>query len=158
MRSPSANVYGPATRKGNFLEKIEHNFLQEVIVMKRINPKNVWKPKEFVHATMNASIMIISGQVARDADGNIVGDSFEEQARQTLRNVKNIVESQGKSLDDIMKLTIFVKDIRYGTEFYQKIFGEFFSPDKIPASTFVGITSLWNERQLIEIEAIVDMS
>lgn len=125
--------------------------------MKRINPETVWKPKEFVHATMNGTIMIISGQTGRDVDGNIVSDSFSEQARQALKNIKNIVESQGRSLDDVMKLTVYVKDLRYGTEFYE-IFGEFFRPDNIPASTFVGIIGLWNERQLIEIEAIVDLS
>lgn len=125
--------------------------------MKRINPETVWKPKEFVHATRNGTIMIISGQTGRDANGDIVSDSFSEQARQALKNVRSIVESQKRSLDDVMKLTIYVKDLRYGMEFY-KIFGEFFVSDNVPASTFVGITGLWSERQLIEIDAIVDVS
>ncbi len=125
--------------------------------MKRINPDHVWTPEGFVHATANGSIMFTSGQTGRGPDGKIVSDSFPEQARQALRNLKNIVESQGKSMDDIMKVTVYVKDLRYAVE-YHKIAREFFSPDKKPASTLVGITGLWDERQLIEIEAIIDLS
>ena len=125
--------------------------------MKRINPDKVWRPTDYFHATANGSIMITSGQTGRDASGNIVSDSFSAQARQTLTNIKNIVAFQGKSLDDVMKLTVYVKDIRYGEE-YIKVMKEFFKPGREPASTFVAIAGLWDERQLIEIEAIVDLS
>ena len=125
--------------------------------MKRINPEKVWKPTDFVHATMNRTVMVTSGQTGRDANGKIAGDVFSDQARQALTNIRNIAESQGKSMDDIMKLTVYVKDIRYGEE-YIKIMEEFFNPGKKPASTLVAVTGLWDERQLIEIEAIVDMT
>lgn len=125
--------------------------------MKRINPEKVWKPEGFVHATSNGTILFTSGQTGRDEKGNIVSDSFSEQARQALRNIRNIVESQGRSLDHVMKVTVYVKDLRYSME-YHRIAREFFNPDKRPASTLVGITGLWDERQLIEIEAVVDVS
>ena len=76
----------------------------EVIVMKRISPKGVWKPEVFVHATSNGSVLITSGQTGRDVEGKIVSDSFSEQARQALQNLKTIVESQGRTMDDVMKL------------------------------------------------------
>ncbi len=125
--------------------------------MKRINPENVWKSATFVHATTNGTIMITSGQTGRDAKGNIVSDSFADQARQALQNIKDIVESQGRSMDDVMKITTYLKDLRYGKE-YHKVRDEFFSPDRRPASTTVGVTGLWDERLLIEIEAIIDVS
>jgi enamine deaminase RidA (YjgF/YER057c/UK114 family) len=129
----------------------------EELKMKRINPENVWKPSGFVHATINGTLLITAGQTGRDITGTIVSDSFGDQARQALKNVKNIVESQGKSLDDVMKLTLYVKDLRYQKEFIQ-ILNEFFSPEKRPAITLVGITGLGDERQLVEVEAIVDLS
>lgn len=60
-------------------------------------------------------------------------------------------------MDDVMKLTVYVKDIRYGEE-YIKVMKEFFKRGKEPASTLVAITGLWDKRQLIEIEAIIDLS
>ncbi len=125
--------------------------------MERFNPNKIWKPSGFSHAAMNGTLLITSGQTGRDSSGNIVGESFSAQARQALLNIKNIIEYQGRSLDDVMKLTVYVKDIRYGEE-YLKILSEFFAPDNSPASTFVAITALWDESQLIEIEAIADMT
>jgi 2-iminobutanoate/2-iminopropanoate deaminase len=125
--------------------------------MERINPESVWKPKTFVQATANGAILITSGVTGRDRGGKIVSESFAEQARQAFQNIKNIVASQGRALDDVMKLTVYVKDIRFGQE-YQRVMDEFFHPDKRPASTFVAISSLWDERLLIEMEAIVDLS
>ena len=125
--------------------------------MKRINPEKVWRSAAFSHATTNGTIMVLSGQTGRDVNGNIVSDSFVDQARQALVNIKNIVESQGKTMDDVMKITGYLKDLKYGKE-YHKVRDEFFKPDKRPASTTVGVTALWDERLLIEIEAIVDMT
>jgi len=125
--------------------------------MKRINPEKVWKPKVFVHATANGTLMITSGQTGRDPSGKVVSDSFSEQARQSMENIRNIVESEGKSLDDVMKLTVYVKDVRYQNE-YIKVLDKFFRIDKRPAITLVGVTGLGDEHQVIEVEAIVDMS
>lgn len=125
--------------------------------MNRINPETVWKPTVLTHATTNGTIMILSGQTGRDVNGNIVSDSFIDQARQALTNIKKIVESQGRTMDDVMKITGYLKDLRYGNE-YLKVRDEFFKPDKRPASTTVGVTGLWDERLLVEIEAIVDLT
>jgi 2-iminobutanoate/2-iminopropanoate deaminase len=127
--------------------------------LKRISPDTVYNPRDFgfVHATSNGSVMMTTGMTGRDVNGVIVSDSFGEQARQALTNIKSIVESQGKTMDDVMKVTAYVTDARYGEE-YLSIFNQFFSPGKRPASTMVAITALWNERQLIEVEAFVDVS
>jgi len=125
--------------------------------MNRINPEKVWKPTIFVHATSNGTIMITSGQTGRNISGVVVSDSFSEQARQAMENIRNIVESQGKTMDDVMKLTVYVNDIRYQSK-YVEILGEFFSTDKRPAITLLSVTGLGDEHQLIEIEAIVDLS
>jgi 2-iminobutanoate/2-iminopropanoate deaminase len=130
---------------------------KETEAMERVNPEESWKPAGFVHATTNGTILITSGQTGRDANGQIVSDSFVPQARQAFQNIRNIVESVGRTMDDVMKLTVYVTDLRYGED-YVKVKGEFFRPEKLPASTFVGTTGLWDKRQLIEIEAVVDMS
>ncbi|MCL5734943.1 MAG: RidA family protein [Actinobacteria bacterium] len=128
-------------------------------MLKRISPDTVYNPKDFgfVHATSNGSVMMTTGMTGRDVDGAVVSGSFSEQARQALTNIQSIVESQGKTMDDVMKVTTYVTDARYGEE-YLKILNEFFSPGKRPASTMVAIAALWDERQLIEVEAFVDVS
>jgi enamine deaminase RidA (YjgF/YER057c/UK114 family) len=125
--------------------------------MERLNPEASWKPAGFVHAAHNGTVLITSGQTGRDAEGNIVSDNFTDQARQALQNIKSIVEAANRTMDNIMKLTVYVTDLRYG-ENYLKVKDEFFKADRRPASTFVGTTGLWDKRQLIEIEAVVDMT
>jgi len=72
--------------------------------------------------------LFVSGQGAIDpVSGQIVGSDIEGQTRQTLTNVQNIVEASGLSLFDIVKVSIFLKDMsdfRKMNEVYKSFFTE----------------------------------
>jgi len=99
-------------------------------------------------------LLFISGQVARPLEGGktLVGGNEYEQARQIFSRIKSICEGAGGSLDDIVKMTIFMVDIRNNTEVWRAR-REFFSGD-FPASTLVEVRSLAGPETLVEIETV----
>ena len=99
-------------------------------------------------------LLFISGQVARPLEGGktLVGSNEYEQARQIFLRIKNICEAAGGSLNDIVKMTIFMVNIKNNTEVWRAR-REFFSGD-FPASTLVEVRSLAGPETLVEIETI----
>jgi len=99
-------------------------------------------------------LLFISGQVARPFEGGttLVGSNEYEQTRQIFLRIKRICEAAGGSLDDIVKMTIFMVSIRNNTEVWRAR-RECFSGD-FPASTLVEVRSLASPETLVEIEAI----
>ena len=99
------------------------------------------------------SILFLSGQVAYTADGSPAhrGD-FKAQARGAYQAIKDLVESQGGTLANVVKLTTYVTDMRYRVDL-PPIREEFFGK-KGPASTLVEISALAHPDWMIEIEAI----
>jgi 2-iminobutanoate/2-iminopropanoate deaminase len=67
------------------------------------------------------------------ATGQIVGDTFEAQARQTFENVKAIIEAAGAGMADVVKVTVFLADWQYFGAL-NAIYGDYF-PQPYPART-----------------------
>ena len=98
-------------------------------------------------------VLHISGHVAQDAEGNIVGvGDIRSQTRQTLENIKRVLDSVGGTMSDIAKVTVFVTDMST-LEDIHKVRSEFFDPP-YPASSLVEVSRLVRPEYLIEIEAI----
>ena len=103
--------------------------------------------------TPAGSMVFVSGQVARNAQGETVGiGDIEAQTRQTLENVKSVLAAGGATLDDVVKVTVFVTDVGDYAAIH-KVRGEYFKSD-YPASTMVEVKALVNPDLKIEIEAI----
>ena len=100
------------------------------------------------------NLLFISGQVARPLDGGkgLVGNNEYEQTKQIFTRIKCICEAAGGSLDDIVKMTIFMVNIKNNTEVWRAR-REFFSGD-FPASTLVEVRSLAGPETLVEIETV----
>jgi len=101
--------------------------------------------------------LFISGQVARPLEGGktLVGSNEYEQAKQTFTRIKLICQGAGASLDDIVKMTIYMVDIKKNTEVWRAR-REFFSGD-FPASTLVEVRALGAPETLVEIETVAYM-
>ena len=99
-------------------------------------------------------LLFISGQVARPLEGGktLVGGNEYEQTKQIFSRIKYICEGAGGSLDDIVKMTIYMVNIKNNTEVWRAR-REFFSGD-FPASTLVEVRSLAGPETLVEIETI----
>ena len=100
-------------------------------------------------------LLFISGQVARPFDGGatLVGADEYTQAKHIFARIQRICEAAGGSLDDLVKMTIFMVDITKNTEVWRAR-REFFRGD-FPASTLVEVRSLAGAETLVEIEAVV---
>ena len=99
-------------------------------------------------------LLFISGQVARPLEGGrtLVGDNEYGQAKQIFTRIKSICEGAGGSLQDVVKMTIFMVNIKNNTEVWRAR-REFFTGD-FPASTLVEVRSLAGPETLVEIEAV----
>jgi reactive intermediate/imine deaminase len=93
----------------------------------------------------------VSGQLARGADGQIVGGGFAAQARQALDNLKAVLTLSGCGLSDVVKATVWLTDAAYNAEF-NAIYREYFT-EPYPARSVV-VSGLVLPDALIEIEAI----
>ena len=99
-------------------------------------------------------LLFIAGQVARPFEGGrtLVGANEYEQTRQIFSRIQRICEGAGGTLQDIVKMTVFVVNIRNNTEVWRAR-REFFTGD-FPASTLVEVRSLAGPETLVEIEAV----
>jgi enamine deaminase RidA (YjgF/YER057c/UK114 family) len=89
----------------------------------------------------------------RDAQGNFIGGAFADQARRALERLGDAIELAGGTIDDIVTMTVFITDSRYGTEF-DKIRAEYFKPGHYPASALITVAGLAQPGMLVEIQAI----
>jgi len=98
-------------------------------------------------------LLFISGQVAFDGAGRLVGKGDPRaQTAQALENIKAILQANGASMEDVVKVTVFVTDMRYFEEIAEVRMRYF--PKNGPASTLVEVSKLALPDLLIEIEAV----
>ncbi len=97
-------------------------------------------------------MVFTSGQLPIDpATGAFAGNTIEEQTRQSLKNVEAVLEAAGCSMKDVVKTTVFLKDMNDFAAM-NGVYQEFF-PDNCPARSAVEVARLPKDG-LVEIEAI----
>lgn len=107
----------------------------------------------WAEGTRRGQMAFISGQVAVDDGGAIVGkNDFELQAETALKNLFRMLSELGAKPSDLMMITVFVTDMKNRPTF-ARIRQEYFK-DNPPASTMVEIASLVLPELLIEINGI----
>jgi reactive intermediate/imine deaminase len=95
----------------------------------------------------------LSGQIGLvPATGEMVSDQFEDQVKQSLANMKAVIEAAGGTLEHIVKLTLFLTDLSKFS-IANGLMAEFL-PEPFPARSTVGVASLPKGAQF-EVEAIV---
>jgi len=129
--------------------------------MKResINPKSLFDSRQYGFSQVIISdpgkMVFISGQVAWDKNENVVGEN--DLASQTQKSIDNLgiaIKASGGTLADIVMLRIYVVDYQkeYGP-LISKILKANFDQSSPPASTWINVKGLANEKFMIEIEA-----
>ena len=107
----------------------------------------------YSQAVKAGNLMFISGQIPLDPEtSDLVSQSIEDQAKQVLENVKSICEAAGCSLDDIVKISIFLTDLS-NFAVVNDMMKEYFS-EPYPARATVEVSGLPLGVN-VEIEAIV---
>ncbi|MDM0056413.1 RidA family protein [Variovorax fucosicus] len=98
------------------------------------------------------NLLFISGQAGAADDGKIVAGGFLAQGEQAFANLRRALEAGGSSLNDVIKVTIFVTDMAH-FEDVVALRRRFFSAP-YPADTIAEIKALYDLRAMIEIEAV----
>jgi len=99
------------------------------------------------------SLLFISGQLGMDVDGQLVdNDDVAAQAEQALRNIELLLEANGASMMDVVKVTVYVTDISYLDLITPARLKAF--PHDGPASAIIEVARLALPDAKVEIEAI----
>jgi len=106
----------------------------------------------YSQAIKAGSFIFVAGQGGVDpVTGRFVEGGVEEQTRQTLKNIEAILKAAGSSLDDVVKVSVFLKEVR-DFQAMNKVFAEFFK-EPPPARTTVGVEFVAPE-MLVEIDVV----
>ncbi len=98
-------------------------------------------------------LIFLSGQAALSPQGEIVGENdFDAQIGQIMANIKTVLKAAGSDLDKIVKVTIYLTDMKYFPKIIEARKSYFKSP--YPADTIVEVSSLALPQLLVEIDVI----
>ncbi|MFD1687081.1 RidA family protein [Halobellus litoreus] len=125
-----------------------------------INPSQLKDARDigYNHAIIDGGTFYMAGQVAMDANSNIVGDDIESQARKAYENIEVLLETIGKTLADVAKVTTHIVDPEtHYYEGYKEVYWETFD-EPYPCHTVLGHEQLANENYLVEIEVEVPLT
>jgi len=107
----------------------------------------------FTDAVRAGDLLFVSGIVAVDGDGHLVGEGdVVEQARQVFRNMGEVLTAAGCRFADVVKVTVFLTDVADRARINpirQEVFGE-----ARPASTLVEVPRLAVEGAKVEVECV----
>jgi len=101
-------------------------------------------------AIKTETLVFTSGQIGLNPENNeLVSGGIEDQTRQVLLNLRNVLEAAGSKIENVVKTTVFLKDM---SDFQKmnSIYGEFFNQDP-PARSTVAVAGL-PKGALVEIE------
>jgi 2-iminobutanoate/2-iminopropanoate deaminase len=126
-------------------------------LVKLKNPATVAAPKGYSHLAEidlgTCKMLILSGQVAFDNKGTLVGPGdYEKQTEQIFVNIQHIIESAGGTMDNLIKLGVYMRDVGQVQKF-RSARDRFINIKNPPASTLVEVSKLFRDDVLIEIEA-----
>ena len=122
-----------------------------------INPEELAPARGFSHATVAGDFVWLGGQIGCDASGKVTEpDDIAAQFARAIRNVGIALRAAGSTPADTVKLTYYVTDVQaYKASLqaigpaYREVFGRHY-----PATTLVGVSSLFDPDALVEIEAV----
>ena len=139
-----------------------------------INPDNVWKPEDYFNiyhspglprvppeksgweqAVKKGNWLFISGQTPTTPDGKTIATDMHAQLRQALQNTRNIVETVGGTMDDIVSIRYYFKAgyMEEGLASLRDLGGEYFQ-SPYPSTTCVEVVRVAWADHLLEVEAI----
>jgi reactive intermediate/imine deaminase len=124
------------------------------MIRRHIRPQGLPPTHGYSHVVTFNGLVVVSGQVPLDADGNLVGpDNAEVQVRQVFDNLRAALAAADAGLDDVVKLTIFLTDLD-DLEVVRRVRDEYFDTESPPASSLVRVAGLVNPAFRVEIEAL----
>ncbi|MHB1536119.1 MAG: RidA family protein [Acidimicrobiales bacterium] len=98
-------------------------------------------------------LLFISGLTSRDPDGNVIGEGdIKVQTETILENMTKLLAEAGGSMADVVKVTVFIRDMELFDQIHEVRARYFREP--YPASSMVEVSRLVSPQHLIEIEGV----
>jgi 2-iminobutanoate/2-iminopropanoate deaminase len=108
---------------------------------KAVTSKNAPNPiGPYSHAVLAGNTLYVSGQVGKKPTGEMVLENIKAETTQVMENIKNILAEAGMSCADVVKTTIFLKDMNHFAS-VNETYGSYFSAN-FPARETVQVSKL----------------
>jgi 2-iminobutanoate/2-iminopropanoate deaminase len=140
-------IAGLFTSCGNTTGERKEKGQRRVVTLENTPAKRPYSP-----AIEAENMLFVSGQIAVDqSTGKLIEGGIEQQTRQALNNLKNVIEKAGYSLEDVVRCTVLLQDISFYARVNQ-VYMEYFPKDP-PARMAFAVKDL-PMGALIEIDAL----
>jgi enamine deaminase RidA (YjgF/YER057c/UK114 family) len=104
--------------------------------------------------TSGGTIVWVAGQTAtQDNQGNNIANNFEAQVNQVFSQIDGVLKRAGGSLDNVVSMTVFIKESRYGDKFVE-MRKNFFKDGNYPGSALITVTNFARPGIEIEVQAV----
>ena len=126
-------------------------------VPERIDPGWAWDDGLSLSQAVKAGDWLyISGQVALDPGGNVVGrGNMRAQSQRVFENIEAILQQAGGALDNLVRITAYLTDMSRYPE-YNEVRTKFLGA-RPPASTTIQVSGLAFEGLLVEVDAVAHL-
>ncbi len=110
---------------------------------KIINTSNAPAPVgPYNQATAHNGTLYISGQIAlQPQSGELITETIEEETHQVMQNIAAILEEAGLTFEDVLKCSVFVKDMKMYSRI-NAVYATYFDEDTAPARELVEVVNL----------------
>ena len=98
------------------------------------------------------NLLYLSGKLGNDSTGKLVPGGIGPETKQTLENIKAVLEKNGSSMDNVVKCTVMMADIKEWADM-NTVYATFFKKDRLPARSAFGTSGLVNSAR-VEIECM----
>ncbi|MGW2341246.1 RidA family protein [Streptomyces sp. NPDC001661] len=126
--------------------------------LRRVNPPELSPPTGFSHAVVASGgrMVMLAGQTSLDADGKVVGDTLPAQFTRALTNLLTALRASGGTPEHLARVTVYATDVadyRENARELGRIWRELAGRD-YPAMAVIGVSRLWDEQAMVEIDGI----
>src|SRR5436190_16580878 len=104
---------------------------------------------EFVRV---GNMLYLSGKLGTDSTGKLAAGGIGPETKQTLENIKTVLEKNGSSMDNVVKCTVMLADIKEWADM-NTVYVTFFKKERLPARSAFGTSGLVNSAR-VEIECM----
>ena len=129
---------------------------------KQLNPEGVFDPKAFGMSQgmidLETGLVFVSGQVAWDVEGKIVGKTHAEQTTRALQNLIAVLGAAGASAANVLSVRLYLRgELAEHIRECNSVLAQYWGETR-PALTAIGVASLSNPDTLVEIEVVARVS
>jgi reactive intermediate/imine deaminase len=120
-----------------------------------VRPEGLPPVNGYSHAVaFNGPMVVLSGQIPVDENGDLVGkDDPLAQVRQVFKNLTTALAAAGATMDQVVKLTVYLTDMA-DLDAFRQVRNEHITPGTAPAVSLVQVSRLVNPLFRVEIDAL----